>query len=293
MIFCVCFVVLLLLAGCTYLPATSPTSAPAPTPIPGLDESIAGGLRFLKGQYNPNYGLLQESPAIGQHRYFLTNDNALAAYVFEQLGEKEMAERLRGSLQRYGYDSNGFVEAAWGEAITWPPLHHGNIVVEQKTAGNCDFPGKEDEPPPLADCVFQETHTPDLGFFYDWSSFSNLHCMGAVNEYNRGNLTVAQWLYDTELSTFDGIGWADEAWRRREGVYETIGPAWCLYAGARLGAPVDSALLQALLAQQDPETGGFHTHYRKDQFRLADPNVETTSLALLALYTLQHMRPAH
>ncbi len=283
----ICLFVLLLIlgGGCAYAPPVTETH-PAPS-IPGLDAAISDGLRFLKGQYNPDYGLLQESPDIGQHRYYLTNDNALAAYLFEQFGEDGMAATLRASLERYGYDSNGFVEVAWGEVIVWPPLHHKDIVVEQKRPGECDFLNAE-EAGPLADCVMQETHTPDLGFFYDWSSFSNLHCMGAVNEYNNGNLAVARWLYETELSTFDGVGWADEAWRRRDGVYETIGPAWCVYAGALLGEPLNEPLLAALLAQQNPETGGFHTHYRRDAFQLTDPNVETTSLALLALYTLQH-----
>lgn len=288
----ICFLAAVLLGGCLYT-TSNPASAmpPTATPVPGLDEPIANGLRFLKGQYNPDYGLLQESPNIGQHRYYLTNDNALAAYVFEQFGEDEMAATLRASLESYGYDSNGFVEVAWGEEIVWPPLHHSDVVVQQMTPGECDFLNVE-EVGSLADCVMQETHTPDLGFFYDWSSFSNLHCMGAVNEYNKGNLAVAQWLYETELSTFDGVGWADEAWRRRDGVYETIGPAWCVYAGALLGAPLNEPLLAALLAQQNPETGGFHTHYRRDAFQLTDPNVETTSLALLALYRLQHPIPA-
>jgi hypothetical protein len=46
-------------------------------------------------------------------------------------------------------------------------------------------------------------------------------------------------------------------------------------------------MLERLLAQQDPVTGGFHTHYRADADRLADPNVETTATALLALASLQ------
>jgi hypothetical protein len=160
--------------------------------------------------------------------------------------------------------------------------------VEQFGEGECDFLNEE-ETGPLVDCVLQETHTADLGFFYDWSSFSNLHCMGAVNEFNRGNRAVAEWLYQTELSTFDGHGWADEAWRRRDGVYETIGLAWCLYAGALLGQP-DPRVLDQLMAQQG-EHGGFHTHYRAGEARLGDPNVETTSLALLALWTLHHGPP--
>lgn len=81
------------------------------------------------------------------------------------------------------------------------------------------------------------------------------------------------------------LAWADEAWLRREGVYETIGLAWYLYAGALLGQP-DLRVLDQLLAQQGAH-GGFHTHYRAGEPQLTDPNVETTSLALLALYTLR------
>ena len=285
------FVTAILFAACT-LPTATPSPVPTPTatPVPGLQPAIDAGLRFLKGQYNEQYGLLQESPNVGRHRYYLTNDNALAAYVFEQVGEEAWAKTLRDSLDRYGYQDNGFVDVAWGEAIVWPPLHHKDVIVEQFGEGECDFLNEE-ETGPLADCVLQETHTPDLGFFYDWSSFSNLHCMGAINEYNKGNLEVARWLYETELSTFDGNGWADEAWNRRGGVYETIGLVWCLYAGALLQAPVHDGVLSTLLDQQNLETGGFHTHYRAGQPRLADPNVETTSLALLALLTLQHGPP--
>lgn len=262
--------------------------APTPTAVPGLDAPIADGLRFLKGQYNPAYGLLQESPDIGRYRYYLTNDNALAAHVFALYGEKEMADILRASLARYGYDRNGFVEVAWGEEIVWPPRHHSDESVEQKGPGECDFLDKE-EAGPLADCVMQETHTDAIGHFYDWSSYANLAYMGVVNEYNASRLETARRLYEVKLADFDGQGFADAVfWEDRPDVYETLGLAWCLYAGALLGVPVHEGVLAALLAQQNPETGGFHTHYRRDAPQLADPNVETTSLALLAFYRLQH-----
>lgn len=264
-------------------PPAQPT--PSATPVPGLQPAIDAGVAFLKQQYNPDYGLLQESPTIGHHRYYLTNDNALAAYVFEHVGEGQMADGLRKTIDQYGTRHNNFIEVAWGEKIPWPPLHHKDVVSEQLGDGECDFLNEE-EAGALSDCILQETHTPDLGVFYDWSSFSNLHCMGAINEYNKGNFDVALWLYRTELSTFDGRGWADEAWLRRDGVYETLGVAWCLYAGAVLDEPVNDEVLSALLDQQDPVSGGFHTHYRAGEPRLADPNVETTSVALLALLTL-------
>ena len=282
------FVLLLcFLTACT-TPSIPPKAVARP-PLPDLQPAIDGGLAFLRSQYNADYGLLQESPNIGQHRYYLANDNALAAHVFDLYGDSEQAELLQASLDRYGYRANGFIEVAWGESIAWPPRHHKDIVVEQLGEGECDFLSAE-EAGPLVDCILQETHTPDLGFFYDWSSFSNLHCMGVVNAYNQGNRAVAQWLYETELATFDGHGWADEAWRQRDGVYETLGLAWCLYGGALLGQ-VDLPVLTQLLAQQGAH-GGFHTHYRAGEAQLADPNVETTSMALLALWTLHADRPS-
>jgi len=273
------------------MPPVAPSTR-TPTPIPSLSQPIADGLGFLTGQYNADYGLLQESPHIGQHRYYLTNDNALAAHVFGLAGNEEMAEQLKTSLARYGYASNGFVEVAWGEVTVWPPRHHQDIALVQLTEGECDFLDTE-EPGPLADCVLQETHTDDLGHFYDWSSYANLACMGVVNEYNAGHMETARRLYEIKLADFDGQGFADAVfWEDRPGVYETLGLAWCLYAAALLQMPVHPSILAALLAQQDPATGGFHTHYQAHVPHLADANVETTAVALLALLTLQNRPPA-
>lgn len=265
-----------------------PASTPTPTPLsdPRLQSAIEGGLRFLAAQYNADVGLLQESPNIGQHRYYLTNDNALAAYVATQVGDADFAQTLRRSLDRYGYHDNDFVEVAWGEVIPWPPLHHKDLVVQKLSDRACDFLNV-DETESVGDCILQETHTPDLGVFYDWSSYANLACMGSVNEFNKGNRDIARWLYKTEMSIFDGQGFSDAVvWVDRPGVYETLGLTWCLYAGALLGEPVNGQVLSQLLAQQEPDGGGFHTHYQAVEGRLADPNVETTSLAILALSTL-------
>jgi hypothetical protein len=91
------------------------------------------------------------------------------------------------------------------------------------------------------------------------------------------------------MATFDGCGFPDLAYQHRGGVYETLGLAWGIYAAGRLGttAQLSESVLARLLAQQDAATGGFHTHYRLDANRLADPNVETTAMALLALASLQ------
>jgi hypothetical protein len=50
--------------------------------------------------------------------------------------------------------------------------------------------------------------------------------------------------------------------------------------------PLIDSVPASLLAQQNPETGGFHTHFQADTHRLTDPNVETTAVTLLALHAL-------
>ena len=253
----------LLLTACTAItPITIPTLTPErPNVQPIVDDALA----FLEAQYNPRYHLLQESPDIGQHRYYITNDNLLAEHIFALYG-------IDKPLDLRGYTGNGFIEIAFGYNVRWPPYHHIDVVVEQHG---------EDQ-------VLYESHD-GPGYFSDWSGFSNLACMTIVNEYNAGNREVAERLYEMQMESFDGHGWPDLAYQRRDGVYETLGLAWCLYAGALLEHPDQRVMMQ--LSAQQADNGGFHTHYTADESRLADPNIETTSVAILALYTVQHGPP--
>ncbi|MEZ4835660.1 MAG: hypothetical protein R2873_27315 [Caldilineaceae bacterium] len=101
---------------------------------------------------------------------------------------------------------------------------------------------------------------------------------GAVNEYNQASKAPAA--STIQMSTFDGRGFADKAFHDRR----------CLRDAGRPGVstPVRSCKYRSRrrvvcpARTAGPHPGGFHTHYRR-RIRLADPNVETTSLALLAL----------
>lgn len=233
---------------------------------------VKAGADFLRAMYRPERGLLQESPSIGNHNYFLANDALLAVRAADLYGDKELADNLRTTLQKYRVDSNDFIEVAWGKTISWPPKHFedpGSLVEQQGD-----------------DRILTIRHD-GPGYFYDWSAYSNLAFMAAINELNRGNKEAARRLYEIEMGTFDGRGFPDKAFHDRNGVYETLGLAWGAYAAGKLCLEPPTTLLEALHAQQAPVTGGFHTHYRPDADRLADPNIETTSVALLALQALQ------
>lgn len=251
-----------MMSSCLPVASTVPISPSTPTPErPNVQPAIDSALSFLQAQYNPTYKLLQESPDIGKHRYYITNDNVLAEHVFS-LYDIEMDIDLRKQ------PTNNFIEIALGHSILWPPYHHSDVVIEQH--GD--------------DQILYESHD-GPGYFSDWSGFSNLACMAVVNEFNGGYAETSRSLYQYQLNKFDGLGWPDLAYQRRDGVYETLGLAWCLYGGALLDQP-SMEVMEMLLAQQN-SNGGFHTHYSADANMLADPNVETTSVAILALRSAQ------
>ncbi len=251
-------------AGNLPVPGTMPPAGrTTPDPVE-IRQASTRAIGFLKSQYNPALGLLRESPVIGYRNHYLTNDNALAVGVLELYGESDMAARLRASLGRYDYQGNGLVEVALGKSIPWPPNHHVDITVTMLGE----------------DLILQETHPASAGYFYDWSAFSNLAFMGALNELRLGYPQSARRLYAIQMSTFDGLGWQDKAYWDRGGIYETIGLAWAALVGAEMGE-FDPRVLEGLLRRQGP-SGGFHTHFTAAEPRRADPNVETTCLALLA-----------
>lgn len=262
------FIALILCAACA--PVRPP---PAAQPLPtDLQPAITQGLAFLKGQYNAELGLMQESPEIGRHNYFLANDALLAQRVFALYGEQTLADSLRATLDRYAVSGNRLIEAAWGEPVPWPPKHFEDPGTLVATAGEAR--------------ILTIRHAgPD--YFYDWSAYSNLAFMAAVNEWNQGHEESARRLFELEAGTFDGIGFPDAAFWNRDGVYETLGVAWGVYAAGLMCIRLDEGLLRSLLLRQDPQTGGFHTHYSAAAERLADPNVETTAVALLALHAIQ------
>ncbi len=243
---------ILLVAGCRAQPTPAPCSA------------IQRGLAFLSARYNPALGLLNEAPQAAPNTYWLTNDNALAAYALSQLGQPELAVSVQSTLQRYKYASNGLIEVVWGARVTFPPYVARPEMVDK--VGDSE--------------IWQEFHDRG-GRFEDWAEYANLGFLGVLNEFNQGHTDPARTTFASTLAQFDGTGFRDKAF---SGLYETYKLALGLYAGAKIGAPLPNGdqLLKALLAMQ-AASGGFSTHYVDLNTPKGDQNTETTAVALLAL----------
>jgi hypothetical protein len=232
-------------------------------PSPPLCPSIQHGLAFLKDRYNPSLGLLNESPHVAPNTYWLTNDNALAAYALAQLGQTDLSAALDASLQSFGFPTNGLVEVIWGLPISFPPYVSRKVMISQAGPNQ----------------VWQEFH--DQGSrFEDWAEYSDLSLLGALNSHVQGRLDASLSTYSRALAQFDGIGFHDKAF---DGKYSTYKLALALYVGATIHAPIPNGdrLLQILQAMQSAN-GGFVTHYRDSSRPEGDANTETTTYALLA-----------
>jgi hypothetical protein len=228
-----------------------------------LCPSIQQGLTFLAARYNPILGLLNESPRVAPEKYWLTNDNALAAFTFSQLGQPDMKATLQSSLRRDRFDSNGLIEVLWGLPVSFPP-HVARPVLLSKVG---------------SDEIWQEFHD-DGPLLEDWAEYANLGFLGALNEHQQGHPGDSLSIFSNTLNQFDGVGFHDKAFN---GLYETYKVALALYVGITIDAPIPDrdTYLRTLQAMQTME-GGFRTHYRNLDQPEGDQNTETTSIALLA-----------
>ena len=264
----------LTVAGLVIITIVSASCAPAASPPPTssakqvIPMAIRRGVEYLKSQYSEEVGLLRESPEVAPFKYWLFNDNALAAYALATLDEPNMASKLKGTLERYGYTSNGLLEIVWGVPVNWPP-HTENPVLLKRIGSNE---------------VWREARD-GAGQFQDWMEYTNLAMMGALNQFHRGNGAMAIQIFQQALKEFNGVGFQDKAFKNGHGHYETYKLALALYTGVTIKAPLGdmgNTLAEAMLQKQSP-SGGFHTLYDGPTTLLADPNTETTSLVLLAL----------
>lgn len=242
-------------------PASRPTLQPYPAPCPAIQR----GLAFLAARFNSTLGLLNESPRVAPQKYWLTNDNALAAFALSRLGQAELNATLRASLQRYGHNANGLIEVVWGLPVTSPPFTARRVMLSK--AGNAE--------------IWQEFHTGGERFD-DWTGYADLGFLMALNARLQGRSAEANAIFSNALTQFDGAGFRDKAF---DGKYTTYKLALALYAGVMTGSPLPAGgrMLTALQAMQAFD-GGFTTHYHSLDAPEGDANTETTALALLALW---------
>ena len=235
-----------------------------PTPTSGMSDVIQNGLDYLEVQINPELGLLREAPIAAPNKYWLTNDNSLAAYTFDQFGRTEPRDIIIQSINQYDSHENNFIEVVMGHVVDMPPRIPEAVLITK--IGDAD--------------IWTEKHESDSRY-EDWQEYANLGFMMVLNSVNQDNVNLAQEQVLTTMQMFDGKGFRDKAYNES---YETYKLALAIYAASKCKVELQDGekILEILLKMQD-KNGGFHTHYDENLNPMGDTNTETTSFALLAL----------
>ena len=218
--------------------------------------------RFLATLFDPAVGLLPEFK--GSKVYWLYHDNYLAAKVLERT-EPEIAGKIRDAIKGFGVTGSGKIEILFGEAKKPLPFRHYRLE-EVKRIG---------EKVIRTEVVGDKTHD-------DWERYSDLLFMAAIAEMGRDK-EKSRGHFEAGMKTWDGAGIRDRV-NEKGGLYATYKLALALIAEARLDRKPDnhSKMLGRLLAMQRTD-GGFVTDYDTSGKPVGEANVETTSLAILAL----------
>lgn len=242
----------------------SSINAPLPT---GMSDVIQNGLEYLESKINPELGLVREAPVVAPNKYWLTNDNSLAAYTFDQFGQTDSRDIIIQSINQYGRPENNFIEVVMGHVVDMPPRVPEAVFITK--IGDAE--------------IWTEKHESDSRY-EDWQEYANLGFMMALNSANQDNGDLAQEQVLTTMQMFDGKGFRDKAFN---GSYETYKLALAIYAANKCKVELqeEAKILEILLVMQD-KNGGFHSHYDENLKPLGDTNTETTSFALLAIHTL-------
>jgi hypothetical protein len=220
------------------------------------------GRRFLATMFDPAVGLLPEFR--GSKIYWLYHDNYLAARVLDRT-EPELAGKVRDAIKGFGITGSGKIEILFNEATEPLPFRHHRLE-EVKRIG---------EKVIKTELVGEKPNA-------DWREYTDLLFLAAVAEVDRDRDEAVRY-FEVGLATWDGNGFKDRV-NRKGGLYATYKLALALIAASRLNRhpPTEGKIVERMLAVQQSD-GGFVTDYNDQGRPVGEANVETTSLAVIAL----------
>jgi hypothetical protein len=250
------------LTGCLLLGrfAGAPAGEPTAPTAPGI--ASARGRQFLTGLFDPALGLLPEYR--GATVYWLYHDNYLAAKALART-DPALARKIRATIRGYGVGESGKIEILFGEASKPLPFRRYRLV-DVKRVGDrlvrTEVAGKE--------------------VFRGWEEYADLRFLAAIASAPTDPVQARRH-FEEGMRLWDGVGFRDRV-ARRDGKYATYKVALALLAAAKLKVRPNEqkALVERLLKQQG-EGGGWATEYDQESGPLGQANVETSSLAVLAL----------
>jgi hypothetical protein len=227
-----------------------------------LRESAKRGRDFLVGLVDASVNLLPEHRA--SKTYWLYHDNYLAAKAIEER-HPEVAERIRKAIQSYGVQKSGKIEILFDEANQPLPFRHYRLTEVRRL-----------------DAKVVKTEEVTDQVMDGWEKYADLLLLASIALADSDTPKATEH-FRSALQMWDGVGFKDRVFEKQKR-YATYKLALALIAAIKLGErpPTRDAILKRLLSQQSKD-GGWITDYDASGKPVGLANVETTSLAVLAL----------
>lgn len=233
-----------------------------------VQEAIDAGVEFILSRYNEEDKLLRASPIAEPNVSYLKTDNYLALLALKKLGIQDpRITEIENTLQAYNAPHHGVIEILDDQPVDWPP--HVSKMTK------------------ITDHISTESRPADGNTMLDWNQYADLALYGSMNALSNDNKEEALTRYNETMAMMNEYGFADVVHQKDpEGRYTTYKVALAIIAGQKIGLPQDPRMLELLLKMQNEE-GGFVSLSTPTDGPIGDPNVETTSISLLALSQLR------
>jgi hypothetical protein len=234
-----------------------------------LTVAASKGRQFLVGLYDPGIGLLPEYQSAKV--YWLFHDNYLAAKALKN-SHSDLAQRIEKAIHSFGVTESGKIEIVFDEAKQPLPFRHPELI-EVKRYGE-----KIVKTEVLTDQEFR-----------GWEDYADLLLLASMS-LSKSDVAAAKQRFNQTLAMWDGTGLKDRV-TAKTGKYAVYKLALAVIAAHRLNEwpSTMNAIVDRLLRQQ-AECGGWITDYAADGKPVGLANVETTSLAVLALDAIKSQR---
>jgi len=233
-------------------------------------------INYLASNYSRSIGLIPETPH--SNRFWLS-DNYVAVLALRQAGSSNstlmtIAQNISATLARYARST--------GNAT------NQYIVLGSDWRGSCSFHSAKNYTIAYSGNATIVATLNNLTGTLSPSQYADIAFLEAICYMNQNNYDGWSQGYKQGTSFFNGVGFNDTAFREgsSKGVYQTFKLALSIYAGEYQCGPINETeylMALATLLQMQAPNGGFYTGYNSNLSINGTMNVETTSLAILAL----------
>ncbi|ADM28673.1 hypothetical protein Igag_1879 [Ignisphaera aggregans DSM 17230] len=227
--------------------------------------------RFLEGLYidfGDGTGCLRESPNIERDRCY-TNTNSIALAILKMCNSS-IVPKIEAFLNEYNHEYGGRFEVMLLHDIPYPPRAVERLTLDKKTVDNETITIYADIP--------SNTTLPD------WNRYADMLMLAALQLLKNGDIEKARGYIEEVKKMWSGKGFADKAYNATD-IYDTYKLSLYYFISKTMGEKDDIAIWIENNIHRFIKNGGVITSYDNDLNLVGDPNIETTAVTAIALYT--------